>query len=390
MIATGKIWKTQLRSVLLYFGSVLLFLIFAALTYQSLKHKGDIAFVDARVYARAMTTWKAGGNPYSTYSEALPFVYPPVFLNCVAVLGKVLPRGSWFVYLIAAGFGLLVLPFILTTFYIRSRWLSPFLAMVLFTFQPMFTEEHVFLTGNITNLFYPLALAAGIPGIRRNKWLWFYLVVAIASLAKPTFLDLLVLPLLAGERQLGRIAVCVGTVLSAFAFQKIAMPRYYAAFQQNVFTEVFVKGDTGFNVFNYLHKQGQTFALLRNPSLLLAIHAAIIGVILASLFFLRKRKDGPAVVGLWVPALLVVAILANPRMQPIDAAIAILPALYLCIECVRRLPATSVSLAGAGIAFTVFEFLTVKQFEMGLLLLLYSSVFLVIFLLQREELAVAE
>jgi hypothetical protein len=212
-----------------------------------------------------------------------------------------------------------VLPFILTTFYIRSRWLSPFLAMVLFTFQPMFTEEHVFLTGNITNLFYPLALAAGIPGIRRNKWLWFYLVVAIASLAKPTFLDLLVLPLLAGERQLGRIAVCVGTVLSA-----------------------------------------------------------------------RKRKDGPAVVGLWVPALLVVAILANPRMQPIDAAIAILPALYLCIECVRRLPATSVSLAGAGIAFTVFEFLTVKQFEMGLLLLLYSSVFLVIFLLQREELAVAE
>ena len=41
------------------------------------------------------------------------------------------------------------------------------------------------------------------------------------------------------------------TVLSTFPLQRIFMPHYYAAFQQNVFTEVFTRGDAGFNIFNF-------------------------------------------------------------------------------------------------------------------------------------------
>jgi hypothetical protein len=385
MNATEEVSRTQLRSALLYLIGIFLFLIFVARWYLSLKHTGGIPFMDAKVYSRAIATWHAGGDPYSTNSESLPFVYPPVFLKCMVILGSLFPQHiGWYVYLSVDCLSLLAIPWLLTIGYVRSQWLTPFVAMLLFIFQPTFIEEYVFLTGNIANLFYPLALAAGILGIRRNKWLFFYLVVAVASLSKLTFLDLLILPLLAGERQLGSIFLCAGMVLSTFPLQRIFMPHYYAAFQQNVFTEVFTRGDAGFNIFNYLHKQGRTLAPLRNPFVLFTIHLAIIGTLLAGFFLAKRCRKRLAVADLWVPALLVLVILANPRMQHIDADIAIIPAIYLCIECIRRIHINQYFFAGIALASTAFEFLLVKQFEMGLLILLYGSVLLVLFLLLRE------
>jgi hypothetical protein len=383
MKATAQFSKIRIGPVLLYFAGVVLFLMYAAQWHSSL---GEASFVDAKVYARAINIWRAGGNPYAMSPYSLPFVYPPIFLKCVAQLARLFPEHvGWYVYLAVESVSLLAIPWILTVAYVRSRWLTPFLAMVLFTFQPRYTEEYVLLTGNVANLFYPLALAAGILGIKRNRWLLFYVVVAVASVLKPPFLGLLILPLLAGERQLIRSTVCVGAVVSVYSLQRILMPQYYAAFQQSVFNEVVARGDAGSNIFNYLHRQAHTFLFLNNPYVLSAIHVTIVGTLVAAFFLMRKRRTRSTVTDLWVPALLVIAILANPRMQDIDADIAIIPALYLILEGIRRMGISRNSLAGLAVAFTLLEFLLVKQFEMGLLMILYGSVFLVLFLLIRER-----
>jgi hypothetical protein len=385
MTATEKASRTDIRSVLLYLGGVLLFLLFVAQWRSSLKHQGGITFVDAKVYARAIATWEAGGDPYAT-PDSLPFVYPPIFLKASALLGRMFPRHiGWNLYLALDGIGVVAIPWLLTMAYVRSRWMTSFLAMMLFTFQPGFIEEYVLLTGNIANVFYPLALAVGIFGIRRNKWLLFYLVVAAAAVLKPPFLALLILPLLAGERQLIRSVLCIGSVCLGFLLQRFFLPQSYAAFQQNVFSEIVVRGDAGFNIFNYLAKQGRTLLLLRNPFVLSTIHLAIIGTMVAGFFLMRRHRKRVAVADLWVPALLVLAILANPRMQHIDSEVAVIPALYLCIECVRRIPVSRYALAGIAVALTMLEFLLVKQFEMGLLMILYGSVLLVLFLLVRVQ-----
>ena len=168
---------------------------------------------------------------------------------------------------------------------------------------------------------------------------------------------------------------------SVYLLQRIFMPLDYARFQQNVFTQIVIRQDSGFNVFNYLHKQGRTIHVLNNPLVLSAAHVAIIGSLLAAFYLLRTRRPLPAAQDLWLPALLVTTILANPRLQHIDAAIAILPALFLCVEGVRRLPSRTSSFLAIASAFTVFAFLAVKQFELGLLVLLYLSVLLALYLL---------
>jgi hypothetical protein len=384
MSANERASSSRLRSVALYLAGVCLFLVFVFLWSKNLKQTGLIPFTDATVYARALTTWKAGGNPYALNGTDLAFVYPPIFLPCAAFLGSLIPRhDGWYVYLVLQGICLVSVPWLLTIAYIRSRWLTPFFALLVFTFQPLLVEEYVLLTGNVANLFYPLALATGIVGIKRNRWLPFYLVVAIAALLKPTFLDLLLLPLIAGRRQLLRSALCAASVATAYLLQRIFMPLDYARFQQNVFTQVILRQDSGFNLFNYLHRQGRTFHPLNNPLVLSATHFAIVGTLVAAFFLLRNRRQRPTVQDLWLPGLLVTTILASPRLQKIDAEVAILPAIYLCIEGVRRLPERRSSLTAIAVAFTAFAGLCVKQFEMGLIFLLYASVLLTIFLLYK-------
>jgi hypothetical protein len=382
MSADRSAWTTHLRAVALYLAGVCLFLLFAVQWYLTLRHTGRIPFPDATVYARAIVTWQAGGNPYALSSTALPFVYPPLFLHLVGFVGSLCPHhAGWYGYLTLQAVTFLTVPWLLTTVYIRSRWLTPFFALLLFTFQPTFIEQFVLLTGNIANIFYPLALAAGIAGVKRNRWLPFYLVVAIAALLKPTFLDLLILPLLAAHRQLTRSVACTICVGAVYLLQRIVMPLDYARFQHNVFTQIVIRQDSGFNIFTYLHNQGRTIHVLNNPLVPSAVHIGIIGALLAAFVLLRNRRHLPPAQDLWLPALLVTTILANPRLQHIDAAIAILPAIFLCVEGVRRLPQRTSSFIVIATSFTVFASLAVKQFEMGLLVLLYISVLLALYLL---------
>ena len=93
------------------------------------------------------------------------------------------------------------LPLVLARFYFRRRWMGPLFALLLFFASPRFTGVLAFCGMNVASTLYLLALIAGIPGIRRNRWGWFYLAVIFAASIKISFLALLLLPLLAGRRQ---------------------------------------------------------------------------------------------------------------------------------------------------------------------------------------------
>jgi hypothetical protein len=392
MISTGSGGTTGPRDALRYLAAVALFLAIVAVWYRYLELPGTGvfagvgAFIDAKVYARALASWTAGQDPY-TRTEALPFVYPPMFLRVVGPLASRLPAHTgWYGYLTLQAVCLLSVPWTLATAYLRSRWLTPAVAMLIFSLQPNLFEEYVLLTGNIANIFYPVALLAGVSGLRRNRWLAFYIVVVLAALIKPTFLALLLLPLLAGRGQWVPSALCVALVLAGYLSQRALMPQAYAAFQRNVYSEIVLRDDAGFNLFNFLHKQGRRIALLNKPAVLSALHLLVIGPLLTAFWLLRRRRFQPAVADLWVPALLVLIILANPRMQHIDAEVAVIPALYLCITCMRRATGAP-SLGVVAVAFTVFEALTGKQLEIGMVFLFYTSLLLTLYVLAKSETA---
>jgi hypothetical protein len=86
---------------------------------------------------------------------------------------------------------------------------------------------------------------------------------------------------------------------------------------------------------------------------------------------------------LWTPAILVLCIVADPRLQHIDACVAVLPCVYLWVECIRRLAGNTQWLRLCVLALVLFQFLTAKQFEMGELVLLYGSLLLVLALAMR-------
>jgi hypothetical protein len=115
------------------------------------------------------------------------------------------------------------------------------------------------------------------------------------------------------------------------------------------------------------------------------LQVGVIVLLAAAFYWCRHRREDDEIRPLWMPAILVLSIVADPRLMHIDACAATLPCLYLWVECLRRLPVETLWLRAWAVAFVVFQFLTSKQFEMGELLLLYGSLLLVLALAMRPR-----
>jgi hypothetical protein len=193
------------------------FLLFFCAAWDRLLLHGDKDLWDARVYARALATWKAGGDPYTFKGVGLPFVYPPAFLYGERGLGVLLHgHAAWLVYLALLVAATLAIPWLLARVYLRSAWLTPIVALIVFIFQPRLIGEIVLLSGNLGTLLYALALAAGAVGLRRDRWLPFYVAVVLAGMIKPPFLTLMFLPLLAARRQYWQSAVAAAVAGASY------------------------------------------------------------------------------------------------------------------------------------------------------------------------------
>ncbi len=366
--------RASSAEIALYVLTALLFLLIAWTWGRTKILGGHGFFWDAQVYARAITTWRSGGDPYS--SNALPFLYPPLFLRAATLLSRAFPGHSgWYLYLTLTVLATLSLPWLLATFYIRSPWLTPVLALALFTFQPRFIEQQMFNTGNIALLLYAITLLAGVDGLRHNRWGWFYAAIFFAGAIKPTMLALLLLPLLAGSTpQLWPSLATGGTVFLLYAVQRLSMPQLYAAFQRASYQRLVVEHDIGTGIYSQLARVGQHVSLLRSPGADLLVHLCLAGTLVAGLIAARGQRDHPAVSRLWLPALLVAMILVNPRMSGYDEIVAILPTLFLSVEAVRSAVTTRSGLRAVAIAFAAILFVFTTDYNLGMCLLFVAVI----------------
>jgi hypothetical protein len=301
-----------------------------------IRYRNATIFWDAHVYANAIHTFVNGGDPYAL-SSYFNFVYPPIFLKIAAFLSHFFFfHSGWYIYLTLNSAAVLAIPIILSRFYLRSSWLTLPLAVGLFLFHPLLTAEIALLSGNISNLLYAVILAAGIPGIRRNRWLLFYLAVICASLIKLPFLALLLLPLFLGNRQTVFSIVTAAAVLLEMFFERLLLSTQYKAFLQSVVAQVVFRHDTGFGLFTHLLRVA---GYLPVPPVEFALFAHITFTLALVLFlwFLRKKREASLSEGVWIATILIVAILANPRMLTYDVDIAILPATLIAVESIRSL-----------------------------------------------------
>ncbi|MGI4826758.1 MAG: hypothetical protein ACRYFU_00980 [Janthinobacterium lividum] len=344
------------------------------------------AFWDARVYLHALEDWRGGIDPYvagapSRTGARLPFVSPPIFLYLMAFLSRIFPgRFGVLCYWSLSFVATLALPALLAKFYLRSRWMIAALCLFLFCFQPEKHGSQALLTGNLSNVLYALVLAAGVPGLKRNNWRLFYVVMVFAGLMKPPFLAFLLLPLLAGRKQWPQ---CAGTVLAVLAGdlgQWFSMPKYWHEFQQNVFVRVFVHGDAGFGLLAQCGLFGGSIPLVRRlrPSMDVAL---VIVPLFLLLFFLRNRRFGQTAERLWVPCLVLLGVLSNPRILDYDAGVAVLPAVYIAVEFCRSLPAGRWRGLQVGLPLVFLVGMVATKPNTALCLLLVLSVVLVVVLL---------
>jgi hypothetical protein len=340
-------------------------------------YRGQHDFWDARTYDVALARVHAGENPYDL--TAPTFVYPPIFLKCATPLSHVFPgRPGWYLYVLLACAAVCALPWILATTYIRSRWLTPAVAMLLFTFQPRLFGEIALLTGNFGVLLHVLVLASGIPGIRRNEWLPFYVTVILAGLIKPPFLGLLLLPLLAGRRQAWQSALSAVVVFVGYALQKLLLPASYRDFEASVRTKIVTQQDAGLGIYGYLMKLGHRISFLSGSGSVIA-HTCIIGAMVVVLFLQRRVTRLPGVANLWVPVVLVLAVLANPRLEAYEITIGVVPAIYICTDSILAYPPHRSRAAVIAASLSAFAALLSEDGTAAPCLLLLSAVLICLY-----------
>jgi hypothetical protein len=302
---------------------------------------------DLPVYKRAVNDWLAGHSPYDGSMAPLYFLYPPAFLLIAGWLSHLFPA-HWgpAAYLLLDFAALIAIPLVLARYYFRQSWLTPLFALLLFFASPRFTGIRAMRTMNIASALYCLAFVAAIPGLRRNRWHWFYVAVFLAASVKITFLALLLLPLLAGKRQWLRSILCGAAVVLANLGERIFWPDLYRGYTQSLQQGILNRQAFGYGIFgviaNYHFQQKGVGVAAYAVSVLLALT-------LTGLLFwtrLRLERAGNALSDLasnaiWLAMILIGIVLVNPRELQYDIDISVFAALILCAVALRikRLPA---------------------------------------------------
>jgi hypothetical protein len=313
-----------------------LWLTFAlALYVLSTIHLGTWIFWDAEVYARALHDWQIGQNPYNSSDPLLLFVYPPVVLHIGGFLARHLPEHfGWLLYLIIYVACSLALPYVLARFYLRQPWMTPALAYVLAVMQPRFAWLGALRTGNLTSICYFAALVAALPGMRKNRWEYFYLVTFLIVAIKINFFVMLLIPLLIGQRQWLWSSLCALCAFAAYPLQQSLNRPLFEGFRNAVSQQIAGNQAYGYGVMRFAVnlETAMHHAVDVIPYLLLAVFAL---AIVSAMFLLRRRLQATEGNPLWPALVLLAAMLCNPRILPYDSDIALLAAVVLLISALR-------------------------------------------------------
>lgn len=298
---------------------------------------------DLIVYVQAMQAFLAGKSPYGDALAPLYFLYPPFFLYAGGLLSHLLPAGwgdeAYTVLHVAATLGI---PLVLARYYFRQTWLSPLFALLSFVASPLFMGILALCGLNIASTLYCLAFVAAVPGLRRDRWIWFYCAVFLAAMIKIPFLALLLLPILVGRRQLRQwvnSTLCGVAVVGANLLEARLLPDLYAGYKWSLVQGIVHQGYYGFGLFGVIAAYGYKLHL-PVPASAYAIALTMAAAMVGGMLLLRQRLEkagaagaGPSAGlggnGIWLALVVALIIQVNPRQLQYDADISALAAFAL-------------------------------------------------------------
>lgn len=299
-------------------------------------------FWDAHIYSAAFAKYAAGADPYgsvtnnSSFGRNL-FVYPPVTLLAGNWIRQLIPETlRWFTYISLYVLSIALLLVVLVRHFARSEWMSVPLAIVLLVCAPDLAGADALLSGNLSMPCYAMVLAAAVPGIRRGRWSYFYAIVILIAAIKVSFLLLLMLPLLAGRRQLVASITCAGIVFSTYGAQWMFARTAFQQFLLSLRQQTYVGFDDGYSVFHYARVLNYNLHL-GTPYTPFVAELVVTAIVFAALLYLRRMLADPPE-GPWLAIILLAIVLLNPRMKVYDAAVGALPAFALLGYSLRTLP----------------------------------------------------
>jgi hypothetical protein len=282
--------------------------------------------LDLHVYARAGRMFRTGESPYyQGLFEGLRFLYPPVVLYALRALA-ILPGDSpWLLLALVHLTSVLLTPFVLARYYLRERWLTPVMAVLVWLGESRFTGMLALYSANVAPTLYLACLLAAVPGLRRNRWAWFYAAVVLSASVKITLLTLLLLPLFAGRRQWLRSFGCVLGVGVIYALQARLFPALYAGYKWAVLQQVQVEHQYGYGIYGIAASLDEK---LHRPVGIeaYAVHALFVALLLGALLWLRHRRADLRAPDIWMGLLLMTVIVANPRVLHYDVYLALFAA----------------------------------------------------------------
>ena len=335
---SGTVLRTRI-------GTAFAILLFLAICLNCILHENPL--VDAHVYSSALNTVHRGGDPYLE-DAPLRFVCPPWFL-LVPYLGRL----GWFVYLIVNMGCLLSIPYLISR-YLQGTWVTTTWCYLVFALAPTFPGEISMIGGNLANILYAVLLWSGLRGVRcGGRWSAYYAAVFLFASVKPQMLCFLLLPLLWGAGWIPS-ALTVASVGSAFAVQRAVAPRLFKEFEAAVHSQLITHGDIGVGIPSLFHGSHLSLPLL--------LHFFVVAFFALCMWITRLHRDNPT----WISTVLVLCVLANPRLIHYDIAVATVPTFYVLANCFRRSPAL------AGLWSVVLFLLFSLSLHRGMLGLLFS------------------
>jgi hypothetical protein len=292
---------------------------------------------DVRVYTAAIRSLQAGHDPYADAmavqqayhnrrgdlnGEGLPYsyVYSPITLPALRLIGK-LPlwfsgRMYWLVYIVAA-LGQLWFAMQFTTGTERRYfvYLAPAAA-----FFPGLLQNGTILSGNIAYLVYFVVFGAALVGWRRGAWIWFYLVVLIASCIKPPLLSLVVIPVFSARKQWIPAGLTTAAGVGLFAIQPVLWPSLFKNFLKAVDLQFLYNKDFGCSPAGLFSDALYRMGLHYTPAWLIFYLCYAVPLFALLLHLSRRYLGGSITLIQWVPVLLAGVILLNPRILEYDVA----------------------------------------------------------------------
>jgi len=298
--------------------------------------EGTLAW-DAVIYQHTIIQVHSGQSPYITdfammeraRAQNIRFasLYSPLTMAFFGLLGS-LPvwlYGSlyWLLYAACALAPLWAMRFLLLP---NERVYASILAPLCILFPGLLYTDTI-LTGNVAYVMYGVALAAAVIGWRKNRWIWFYLAVLLASCTKPHLLTLLAIPVFSARRQWLGSVLAGFTGAAIFFSQAWIMPKMFAAYLQSM--DVFMRypsnRDNGFSPTEALGEVLKFYGIsFKLPCLIFYITYSVV-ILLVLLWFSQRYKAGQLTFSAWAPSMLLGVILLDPRIMQYDVAPVTIP-----------------------------------------------------------------